>query len=286
MSDRETVHCPNCQGTSFDASHWRSREEKQRNGGSRPVRCRVCGHRFLAPVGQEDSKVPVAVMVGGAITLALVVLVAVVVAWSRSTPNASDGPDVPEPPAAVVSTAMTPAAMTAAEAGDPDAQYAVASAMLADSTLSLAYATKAIGFLQQAAERGHTRAMLRLGLVYRKGIEAPQNYALAAKWIEKSARLGEPQAMLELGRLHREGVGLPMDLVKAYIWLNRAAAARDTEAPRERAEVARHLTPTELQQAQDESTAGHFDSASATVSGAKMGPAAAPTAQPAASVTR
>jgi hypothetical protein len=278
MSDRETAHCPNCQGTSFDASHWRSRDEKQRNAGSRPVRCRVCGHRFLMPVAQETTTAPVPVMLGGAIALVLVVLVALVAAWSLSTPNASGGPnasDGPEPPAAVVSTAMTPAAMTAAEAGDPDAQYAVASAMLADSTLSLAYATKAIGFLQQAAERGHTRAMLRLGLVYRKGIEAPQNYALAAKWIEKSARLGEPQAMLELGRLHREGVGLPMDLVKAYIWLNRAAAARDTEAPRERGEVARHLTPTELQQAQDESTAGHFDSAAAT-----------PAAQPAAPATR
>lgn len=272
MPDREKVHCPNCQGIHFDRSHWRTRDEKQRNADSRPVRCRDCGHRFLVPAEPENSRAARPVLLGGSIVLTLVVVVTIVVWLVRA-------PDVPEQAPPPISTAITPAAMTAAEAGDPDAQYAVASSMLTDATLSLAYATKAIGFLQQAAERGHTRAMLRLGLVYRKGVEAPQNYALAARWIEKAARLGEPQAMLELGRLHREGVGMPMDLVKAYIWLNRAAAARDTEAPRERAEVARHLTAAELQQAQDVSTAGHFDSASASVA-TPAGPAEPPTAAP------
>lgn len=209
-------------------------------------------------------------LLGGSIVVVLVLVLTLAVWLVRP-------PDVPEQDPPAISTAITPAAMAAAEAGDPDAQYVVASSMLTDASLSLAYATKAIGFLQQAAERGHTRAMLRLGLVYRKGVEAPQNYALAAKWVEKAARLGEPQAMLELGRFHREGVGMPMDLVKAYIWLNRAAAARDTEAPRERAEVARHLTAAELQQAQDVSTAGHFDSASAAATSA-AGPAEPPAA--------
>ena len=43
------------------------------------------------------------------------------------------------------------------------------------------------------------------------------------------------------------------DLVKAYVWLNRAAAARDSQAIRERAEVARLLSEAELRKAQDES---------------------------------
>jgi uncharacterized protein len=270
MPDREPAHCPNCQGLHFDRSHWRTRDEKQRNADCRPVRCRDCGHRFFVPAEPETSRAALPVLLGGSIVLALVVVLTLAVWFVRT-------PDVPEQAPPAISTAITPAAMTAAEAGDPDAQYAVASSMLTDAALSLAYATKAIGFLQQAAERGHTRAMLRLGLVYRKGVEAPQNYALAAKWVEKAARLGEPQAMLELGRFHREGVGMPMDLVKAYIWLNRAAAARDTEAPRERAEVARHLTAAELQQAQDVSTAGHFDSAT-TAAVPPAGPAEPPAA--------
>ncbi len=273
MPDPNTTHCPNCQGIHFDRSHWRTRDEKQRNPDSRPVRCRDCGHRFLVPAEPETARVARPVLLGGSIVVALVLVLTLAVWLVRP-------PDVPEQDPPAISTAITPAAMAAAEAGDPDAQYVVASSMLTDASLSLAYATKAIGFLQQAAERGHTRAMLRLGLVYRKGVEAPQNYALAAKWVEKAARLGEPQAMLELGRFHREGVGMPMDLVKAYIWLNRAAAARDTEAPRERAEVARHLTAAELQQAQDVSTAGHFDSASAAVTSA-AGSVAPPAAAPA-----
>jgi hypothetical protein len=129
--------------------------------------------------------------------------------------------------------------------------------MLSDSQLNLAYSTKAIQFLQEAADRGHTRAMLRLGLLFKQGVGAPQNYALAAKWIEKAAQAGEAEALLELGRLHREGIGVPKDLVKAYAWLNLAAAARDPVAPRERAEVARLLTAGELQQAQQDSMAGN-----------------------------
>jgi TPR repeat protein len=160
------------------------------------------------------------------------------------------GPEAVEQPAAV-STSFTPAAMKAAEEGNVEAQFMVGSALLADAETNLAYSTKALGFLQQAAEHGHGRAMLRLGIIYKKGIDAPQNYGLAAKWIEKAALLGEPQGMLELGRLYREGVGMPQDMVKAYVWLNRAAAARDIDAPRERGEVARLLTPTELRHAQD-----------------------------------
>lgn len=152
-----------------------------------------------------------------------------------------------------ISLTITPAAMKSAEAGDAEAQFSVATAMLADAELNLAYSTKAVELLTRAADQGHARAMLRLGMLYRQGVGALQNFAMAAKWIEKAARLGEPQAMLELGRLHREGVGMAKDPVKAYVWLNRAAAARDPQAIRERAEVARLLTQAELKKAQDES---------------------------------
>jgi uncharacterized protein len=254
MANQETVQCPGCQGVNVDRSQWRSRDEKRSYAGFRPVRCRDCGHRFLIPVWSK-GRIGVA-WLGGGVLLAMLLGVVGFSLWPKPPAPAAV---VPEP--AAVSTAITPLAMAAAEGGDPEAQYAVATSMLADSDLNMAYASKAIAFLQQAAERGHARAMLRLGILYRKGVEAPQNYALAAKWIEKAALLGESQAMVEFARLNREGIGMPMDLVKAYIWLNRAAAARDSDAPRERAEVARHLTPSELQRAQDESTTSHFEQA-------------------------
>jgi hypothetical protein len=218
------------------------------------VRCRDCGQRFVVPAQADRSKLAIGALLAVGVVLAVGGMV--FASYWR-------GPDLPEPSAEALSPAITPMAMKAAEAGDADAQYAVANALLADQELNLAYSSKALGFLQQAAEKGHVRAMLRLGLIYRQGVDAPQNYALAAKWIERSARLGEPQGMLELGRLYREGVGVSRDPIKAYIWFNRAAAARDTDAPRERAEVARHLGPAELQQAQDESTASHVDSTAA-----------------------
>lgn len=239
-----TPRCPSCHGARLERSQWRSHDEKHRNPGQRPLRCTDCGYRFLAVAAGNANTLRTALTIGGAVT-ALAATVAIGVLFSSGS-----GQEAIEQPVAV-STSFTPAAMKAAEDGDVEAQFMVGSALLADAETNLAYSTKALGFLQQAAERGHGRAMLRLGVIYKKGVDAPQNYGLAAKWIEKAALLGEPQGMLELGRLYREGVGMPQDMVKAYVWLNRAAAARDQDAPRERGEVARLLTQTELRHAQD-----------------------------------
>lgn len=184
------------------------------------------------------------------VAVAVTVAIGVLVANPGKTEKAAES-------APAISLTITPELMKAAEAGDPEAQFLVGSSMLGDSQLNLAYSTKAVDFLQQAAEKGHGRAMLRVGLLFKQGVGAPQNYALAAKWIERAAKTGEPEAMLEFGRLHREGVGVPRDLVKAYAWLNLAAAARDPVAPRERGEVARQLSPGELLQAQMDSMSGN-----------------------------
>ena len=199
----------------------------------------------MMPMGNDP--VTLVLPLGAAGVLLIVLLL--VWAWPGRVPESKDLPGTD------LSIAITAADMKAAEDGNPEAQFAVATSMLADAELNLAYSAKAVEFLQRAAEAGHTRAMLRLGLLYRKGVGALQNYALAAKWIERAAQRGEPPAMLELGRLYREGVGVRKDTVRAYVWLNRAAAARDPDAIRERAEVARILTAEELKQAQDESVA-------------------------------
>lgn len=246
MLSSNTPRCPHCDGVHLGRSQWRSHDEKHRHPGRRPLRCTDCGHRFLAeaaPGGANAGRT--ALIIGGAVA-ALAATVGIGVLLSPG-----GDPEAIEQQPAAVSTSFTPAAMKAAEEGDVEAQFMVGSALLADAETNLAYSTKALGFLQQAAERGHGRAMLRLGVIYKKGIDAPQNYGLAAKWIEKAALLGEPQGMLELGRLYREGIGMPQDMVKAYVWLNRAAAARDQDAPRERGDVARLLTQTELRHAQD-----------------------------------
>lgn len=247
MSGWEKISCPKCGSGNVARSHWRSRGEKHGNPGHRPARCRDCDHRFLAPMGHGNK----ARLVVSTIVALTVVAGGTALFLRAVAPETERAPQPASPEA--ISLTITPVAMKAAEAGDAEAQFAVATSMLADAELNLAYSTKAIEFLTRAAEQGHARAMLRLGLLYRQGVGALQNFSQAALWIEKAARLGEPQAMLEFGRLHREGVGMAKDPIKAYVWLNRAAAARDPQAIRERAEVARLLTEAELKKAQDES---------------------------------
>jgi uncharacterized protein len=200
----------------------------------------------MAPVQADQKTKIVALLAGGGALVILLIVIASVAG--------SPAPEVHRQPTQAVSITVSAEAMKAAEQGDADAQFAVATSLLADPELNLAYSAKAVEFLQHAAEHGHKRAMLRLGQLYRKGVGALQNYTLAAKWIDSAAKAGEPQAMLELGRLYREGVGVARDPVAAYIWLNRAAAARDPDAIREREEVARTLTVEELRQAQHESS--------------------------------
>jgi TPR repeat protein len=209
------------------------------------MRCLDCRHRFMVPVTTErKTQVVAALAVAGAIGILMVVVLSLLM---DERPAA-----VAEAPARDVSVTVSAEAMAAAEKGSPEAQFAVASSLLADSELNQAYSTKALELLERAAKHGHKRAMLRLGLLYRKGIGALQNYTLAAKWIGSAAGQGEPQAMLEMGRLYREGIGVKKDLICAYQWFNRAAAAHETDAVREREEVARLLTAEELRRAQND----------------------------------
>lgn len=250
MFRRQTLHCSKCDSTAVRRSRWLSHDEKARNRGRQPVRCSDCGHRFLA----DDSRsplLPIAAAVGVAVLTGLLL----VALFNAPTATPELPPlTAPEKPAQAAGLGpITAAELQAAESGDAEAQLRVASALLADPELNFAYSGKAIGFLEAAAEHGNTRAMLRLGMLYRKGVGALQNFSQAAKWLEKAASSGDPQAMLEYGRLYREGVGVPQDPVRAYVWFNRAAAARDPDAPLERQAVARLLTPEELHRAQEAS---------------------------------
>jgi hypothetical protein len=252
MFRRQTLHCSKCDSTAVRRSRWLSHDEKARNRGRQPVRCNDCGHRFLAD-DSRSPQLPIAGAVGAASLLAGLLAVAFL---NAENPPADlpplKAPDKPAQAAAGLGP-VSPAELQAAEAGDAEAQVRVASALLADPELNFAYSGKAIGFLEAAAEHGNTRAMLRLGMLYRKGVGALQNFNRAAKWLEKAAVNGDPQAMLEFGRLYREGVGVPQDPVRAYVWFNRAAAARDQDAPLERQAVARLLSPEDLHRAQEAS---------------------------------
>ncbi|MDO9600665.1 MAG: tetratricopeptide repeat protein [Azoarcus sp.] len=138
----------------------------------------------------------------------------------------------------------------AAEAGDAEAQFRVGRKLLLDAALDGKKGAEALAWLTRAAESGHTGAMIKLAQVFRSGIGAVQNYALAAHWVERAAHAEDPEGMLELGRFCRDGVGFERNPVHAYVWMNRAAAKHNLDAVREREMVTRNLSAEDLKLAQ------------------------------------
>jgi TPR repeat protein len=89
---------------------------------------------------------------------------------------------------------------------------------------------KAIPWLEQAANAGHLRAPLVLGILYEKGTGVPEDPAKAAKWYQKGVENGNVAAMRRLAEMYRLGLGVPRDEKKANELLDRAAQLGDKHA--------------------------------------------------------
>ena len=72
---------------------------------------------------------------------------------------------------------------------------------------------------RMAAERGHDRAQLQLGLSYLKGRGIERDPVLAMQWIAKSADQNNPRALMELGAALWHGRGVPVDRIEAVKFL-------------------------------------------------------------------
>jgi TPR repeat protein len=70
-----------------------------------------------------------------------------------------------------------------------------------------------------AAERGHDRAQLQLGLSYLKGRGVERSPTLAMEWIGKSADQNNGRALVELATAHWNGSGVRLDRVEAVKFL-------------------------------------------------------------------
>lgn len=248
------MKCPNCGGTTCRESKWRSQREKSEHPGSHPYRCLDCSHRFIGPAS------PLAAgrrrLFGLAAGLLAVVLAGVGLGINHILDSRTEAH--PTHAAAPAPYASEPDALRqAAQAGDADAQYRLAKSMLYDTSRGREGASEAVGWLQRAADSGHTAAMVQLGKLYRTGLGVLQNFDLTLTWLRKAAEGGDAEGMLELGRMYRSGTGVKQDLVEAYVWFNRAAASLHTEALGERENVALKLRPEQLRDAQARSAQDH-----------------------------
>lgn len=79
----------------------------------------------------------------------------------------------------------------------------------------------AVSFFRRAAELGHAKAQMMLGVALREGKGCAKNAQESRKWIEKAAKQGQLQAQEELGYYYTR---VKTDFAIAHHWLVRAAA--------------------------------------------------------------
>ena len=117
-------------------------------------------------------------------------------------------------------------------------------------SVSSAVAADDIAALRAKAEKGDAEAQTILGEKYFFGIGVPKDLREAAKWFWIAADQGHAKAQFNLGVSYRLGEGVPKDSVTAYAWYNLAAAQGKEVATKNRAIVARQMTPNQIAEAQ------------------------------------
>ena len=110
--------------------------------------------------------------------------------------------------------------------------------------------TEALKWFRRSAENGYSLAYTRLGISYHQGIVVPQDYSEAAKWYRKGAEKGNDFSLAALGLMYANGVGVEQDYVKAHMYYNLADTQGDEEWRDTRDEIAEHLTPAAIEEAQ------------------------------------
>ena len=104
-----------------------------------------------------------------------------------------------------------------------------------------------------AAERGDADAQLNLGVKYEAGQDVLRDYVEALKWYRRAALQGHAYAQYRLGFMYFVGQGVSRDYlryVEAYAWLSLAAARGENRAGPLGEQVAKEMTPAQIDEAQ------------------------------------
>lgn len=106
--------------------------------------------------------------------------------------------------------------------------------------------TKAHHLYAAAAKAGNIRAMYNLGVMIAGGVDGKPDYATAATWFRLAADRGVRDSQFNLAILYARGLGVPHDMVKAWAWFDIAAKTGDQGAAKNRDDLARHMSSTDL----------------------------------------
>jgi Trypsin-like peptidase domain/Sel1 repeat len=83
---------------------------------------------------------------------------------------------------------------------------------------------EALAWFRQAADKGHSDAMNKIGIMYANGQGVEADYALAMGWFRQAADMGNTYAMGNIGELYAKGEGVGKDCGAARQWLAKAVA--------------------------------------------------------------
>ena len=115
--------------------------------------------------------------------------------------------------------------------------------------------TKARHLYAQAASAGNIRAMYNLGVMIAGGVDGKPDYATAATWFRRAAERGVRDSQFNLAILYARGLGVPHDMVKAWVWFDIAAQKGDQGAAKNRDDLARHMSSSDLVSARAQAAA-------------------------------
>jgi TPR repeat protein len=163
----------------------------------------------------------------------------------------------------------------AADQGDSDATFELGRRYVSPelsagrSAIPLGHCEVGSMMLTKAAEDRHVGAQEQLALLldsaarrsefgsllfFPECLEAiPADDVLAFRWTLRAAEAGSPFAHWMAGRAYLEGKGIPQDHFQAYVHFSVAAALGQSNASKERDEVAALLSTDQLSSAQVES---------------------------------
>jgi TPR repeat protein len=99
------------------------------------------------------------------------------------------------------------------------------------------------------AQDGNLAAQYNLGQMYRLAQGVVQDHVVAANWYRLAAQQGDAQSQYNLGVMHFNAQGVSRSLVLSHMWLTLAATSGADNAVRNRAMLARQMTPEQVTQA-------------------------------------
>lgn len=112
---------------------------------------------------------------------------------------------------------------SAAEKGNPEAQYRLGMAYAQEEGVALDY-REAATWIERAAVQGLASAQSALGWLYANGFGVKQDGGAAAHWYLKSAEQGNPQSQYLIASMYRVGSnGLEQSNAEMLKWYYRAA---------------------------------------------------------------